>query len=943
MTDLRTDRMPRLVPGVHFVISALLTLSAAFTHASIAADVVKPNVLVILADDLGYGDVSCNNPDRGKLKTPNIDRLAAQGMRFTDAHSSSGVCSPSRYALLTGRYHWRTSLQSGIVGVWGKPLIAPGRMTIASLAKKQGYRTACVGKWHLGRDWPIPEDQRSLFTNFGPSFAGVTDEHRRAWAETFAKPIPGGPTSRGFDAYFGTDVPNWPPYCFIDNDRTVGIPDTVLGQEQLRNHQASIQGPAVPGWRFEPILPTLGDKACEFIRTSAEAKQPFLLYLPLTTPHTPLSPNEAWKGKSGLGNAAADLILETDALVGRVLDALDESGTTDQTLVLFTSDNGFAPYVGAKDLEKQGHYPSGPLRGYKSDVYEGGHRVPFIVRWPGVVKPGAMSGQLVHHADVIRTLAEIWGIELPDDAGEDSFSLLPILKGNDVAIRTNAVSCAASGIPGYREGNRKLILAPDPATKSPVQLYDLTADLGETKNLAAAEPHRAAAMKAAFETIISQGRSTPGKPQANDVPVRRFPRPADAPPKKAETKRAAAEAALPPAPEIVGPWNVTELKKAPSFRWLSENGPVRSLLYSGEKYRGRETEVFAFYASPATLGEAPADAKFPGVVLIHGGGGTAFAEWAWLWAKRGYAAIAMDLSGSRPIDPIYDAAGVPVPNQSARPDTRTRLPNGGPEHGHTEKFDSIGGDVSDDWPYHAVASVMRAHSLLRSFPDVIADRTAVTGISWGGYTTCLVASVDDRFRAAVPVYGCGFLFEGESVQKPLIDRLGVRRSQWIDAYDPSSWLSRCRVPILFVNGTNDVHYVLDSYRKSYDLVPGPKQVRIEVNMPHGHPPGWAPKEIGLFIDSFCREGQPLPVPGRLRVENSVVRLPYASASPIKTAALHFTTDVGLRSNRTWKSLPAKIGPDAVTAPGPPSDANTWFIALTDERGAMVTSEIQMKP
>ena len=395
--------------------------------------------------------------------------------------------------------------------------------------------------------------------------------------------------------------------------------------------------------------------------------------------------------------------------------------------------------------------------------------------------------------------------------------------------------------------------------------------------------------------------------------------------------------------EQVGPWNLTELKRAPAMRWLVQTGSVHSLLYTGEKLNATNTEVFAFYASPITLGEAKPGTKFPGVVLIHGGGGTAFAEWAHLWAKRGYAAIAMDLSGSQPIDPVYDEKGIPVSGRSNKPESRKRLPNGGPDHGHAEKFDSMGGDVSDDWPFHAAASVIRAHSLLRSFPEVDADRTAVTGISWGGYTTCLVASLDDRFKAAVPVYGCGFLHEGESVQKPSIDKLGDRRDAWVKAYDPSSLLPSCRVPILWVNGTNDVHYPLDSYQKSFDVVPGKKQMRIEVNMPHGHPPGWAPQEIGLFIDSFCRDGKPLAVPGKITTQGDEVRLAFESAVPVKSATLHYTTDTGLRSKREWKSLPARIGKGVVTAPKPPADANTWFIALTDERGAMVTSPVQFQP
>lgn len=396
--------------------------------------------------------------------------------------------------------------------------------------------------------------------------------------------------------------------------------------------------------------------------------------------------------------------------------------------------------------------------------------------------------------------------------------------------------------------------------------------------------------------------------------------------------------------EIVGAWNLTALKNnVPAMHWEKQEGAVHSLLYAGETYKGRPTEVFAFYASPATLGVGKPGEKYPGVVLIHGGGGTAFAEWTYLWAKRGYAAIAMDLAGAHPPEVAYDPkTGVPLSNAHDQK-TRTKLPNGGPDHGHAEKFDTIGGDTSDDWPFHAVASVMRAHTLLRSFPEIDANNTAVTGISWGGYTTCLVASLDDRFKAAVPVYGCGFLHEGESVQKPAIDKLGDRRMDWVKAYDPGTWLSRCRVPILFVNGTNDVHYVLDSYMKSFDVVPGEKQMRIQVNMPHGHPPGWAPQEIGLFIDSKCRSGQPLAVPSIPKIEGENVIVTFTSGVPVKSAQLNYTTDGGLRSKRTWKSVAATIEAGKITAPKPPADANTWYVSLTDERGAMVSTPVQFQP
>lgn len=498
----------------------------------------KPNVLVILADDLGYGDLQCYNRERGRIPTPHLDKLAAQGMRFTDGHSSSGVCSPSRYTLLTGRYHWRTRLQSGIVGTWDVPLIAADRLTIASLAQKQGYRTAMVGKWHLGWNWPVKPDQKELLKGRGEA----TDLHRQAWQEIFSQPIAGGPTTRGFDTYFGTDVPNWPPYCFIENDRTVGIPSEFLPERLLKNHQASVPGPAMKDWKLEPTLPALTNRVCEIISSSVTKTEPFLIYMPLTTPHTPLAVNEDWKGKSGLDSAAADLIMETDAAVGRVLAALDQSGKADNTLVFFSSDNGFASYVGVKDLEARGHFPSGPLRGYKADVHEGGHCEPYLVRWPGVVKPGSVCNQLVHHADLIATLAEIWGTKLPDNAGEDSFSLLPLLRGEDRPIREHAVSCASTGTPGVRQGSWKLILgrAQGNSTEEPassMRLYNLADDIGETNDLSSQHPDRVAQMKSLYDKLIDNGRSTPGSVQKNDVAVIRYPRNPDAKVKKKGSKK----------------------------------------------------------------------------------------------------------------------------------------------------------------------------------------------------------------------------------------------------------------------------------------------------------------------------------------------------------------------------------------------------------------------
>ena len=489
----------------------------------------RPNIVILYADDLGFGDVSCNNPERGRVRTPHIDRLAKDGMRFTDAHSSSGVCSPSRYTLLTGRYHWRTRLQRGIVDLWGKPLIAPGRLTVAGLAARHGYRTACIGKWHLGWDWPIDEADQRYFQAGG--YGGkkdlvATDAHREAWRRTFSRSIPGGPTAVGFHEYFGTDVPNWPPYCFIENDRTVGVPSEYAPVALFGKHQASQQGPALPGWTFEPILPALTERAEAFIRREAGAKRPFLLYLPFTSPHTPIAVGDEWKGKSGLV-PVSDFVMQTDAMVGRVLAALDRAGVASNTLVLFSSDNGMDYGAGGETLEKMGHYPSGPYRGYKSNAWDGGHRVPFIIRWPAKVKPGVVSRQLVHQADVMATLAEIMGDTLPPDAGEDSFSLMALLEGQDKPVREHAVSASIQGLPAVRLGPWKYIpgkgsggwWGKDDAAH---QLYQMDEDPGESRNLVAEQPERVKEMAALLERLIVKGRSNAGPDQKNDVEVKRF-------------------------------------------------------------------------------------------------------------------------------------------------------------------------------------------------------------------------------------------------------------------------------------------------------------------------------------------------------------------------------------------------------------------------------------
>ena len=362
--------------------------------------------------------------------------------------------------------------------------------------------------------------------------------------------------------------------------------------------------------------------------------------------------------------------------------------------------------------------------------------------------------------------------------------------------------------------------------------------------------------------------------------------------------------------------------------------PGLSLFYAGEPYGGKPTRVFAYYATPGTLaGDASLDKKLPAVVLIHGGGGTAFREWAELWAKRGYAAIAMDTAGNRPIEG----------KDAHHRENRQRLPDGGPNQSDSEKFGSIGLPVTEQWPYHAVAAAIRGHSLIRSFPEVDPDRTAVTGISWGGYLTCIVAGVDTRFKAAVPVYGCGFLHEN-SAWLPQFSRMtSEHRERWVQLWDPSRYLPAVTMPILFMNGTNDFAYPLDSYQKSFDAAGGKKQIRVTVNMPHGHPPGWAPAEIGLFIDQHLRGATPLPSLGQPKMEAGQILVPYSSATKLKEAALHYTTDTEPINKRAWLTTTAKVESETISVAAPPPEANVWFLTATDDRGAIVSTTVWIVP
>jgi len=519
----------------HFLakLSRVKTLFPALALALFAATALaapaKPNIIYILCDDLGYGDVKCLNA-QGKIPTPHLDKLAAAGMYFTDVHSSSSVCSPTRYGIMTGRYNWRTKLQSGVLGGLSPRLIEPGRLTVAQLLKNNGYHTAAIGKWHLGMDWVKKEGKTVAELN--------VESADQIHNVDYAQPIKNGPNAVGFDYYYGISASlDMVPYTFIENDRVTKLPTVdkdfpmFLGRAQGKCRL----GPAAPDFEVEDVLPTLTTKAIGYVKSrAAEAKagKPFFLYLPLASPHTPIAPTKEWQGKSGL-NHYADFVMQTDAAIGQLLAELDKQALAENTLVIVTSDNGCSPQADFPALLAKGHNPSYEFRGHKADIFDGGHRVPFLVRWPARVKAGTLSQQLLCLTDFMATAAEIIGAKPPDNAAEDSVSFLPALLGTAKAsLREAVVHHSINGSFAIRQGNWKLALCresggwsdPRPGTPKatalpPVQLFDLDKDIGEQINVQDKHPEVVARLTKLLEKYVADGRSTPGTPQQNAVPV----------------------------------------------------------------------------------------------------------------------------------------------------------------------------------------------------------------------------------------------------------------------------------------------------------------------------------------------------------------------------------------------------------------------------------------
>lgn len=499
---------PKRFHGIVRGVFLPLALGAALWAGRLGA-AERPNVLLIYTDDQGYGDVSCMNPD-SRFQTPNLDRLAREGMLFTDAHCSDTVCTPSRYGLLTGRYSWRTELKRGVFEAEHRGLIEDGRMTLATLLRSQGYHTAMVGKWHLGMDFP--------------------GEHgRRDWSQ----PVQDMPLDKGFDYFWGIPASmNYGVLAWFEG-RHATVPPTLYTQKKpydlaisdyriMPPYESAAEGPiarkleVAPDFVDSECLTRFTDRSLAWMKDHLKAspEQPFFLYLPYTSPHKPVIPIERFRGKSQAG-AYGDFMMETDWHIGRLLEFLDESGIAGNTLVIVTSDNG--PENTWKEREKRfEHRSAGIYREGKRSIYEGGHRVPFIVRWPEQVLAGRRSKALVCQTDILATLAELLEVSLPDTAGEDSVSFLGELFGRaDLFFREPVIHHSMNGRFAIRQGEWKLVME---TRREPRELYHLTEDPSEARNVIDQHPERVAPLVAELTRIILSGRTTPGKAVGNDTP-----------------------------------------------------------------------------------------------------------------------------------------------------------------------------------------------------------------------------------------------------------------------------------------------------------------------------------------------------------------------------------------------------------------------------------------
>lgn len=489
----------------------------------------KPNIIYILADDLGIGDLSIYN-ENSKIQTPHLDKMGKEGLLFTDAHSSSAVCTPTRYGILTGRYNWRTPLKEFVT--WGNSpsLIKKNRLTVAKLLKDNGYKTASIGKWHLGLNWTMKNNNQE--------FEYFSDRTNRLNFKNidYSKPLKFGPLNLGFDySYIIAASLNMPPYVYIENNKATRVP-TSKSEKDRKKYPFSnwIKGAIADDFVHDQVLPTMVDKSISFITENAHKKKPFFMYIPLPSPHNPVLPIAPWKGKSNI-SPYADFVIMIDDLLGAIFKTLKNQGIEENTLVVFTSDNGYATTNDLKTLRKKNHSPSYVYSGYKGSYLEGGHRVPFLVKWPKKIKPNTVSNATICTTDFIATCGAILNYDFKDNEAEDSFSMLPLLTSKGTYLRIATIHHDKYGVFAIRKGDWKLIVSPNSGMMGSGKpkkvlknlpseiLYNLKSDIKEKKNIAEAFPEKVKELRNLLIKQINDGRSTPGKIQKNDAITGRWP------------------------------------------------------------------------------------------------------------------------------------------------------------------------------------------------------------------------------------------------------------------------------------------------------------------------------------------------------------------------------------------------------------------------------------
>jgi len=507
-----------------YIVTFLFVMSCIYSTASQSKSTQNslPNIIYILADDLGIGDLSIYN-ESSKIITPNLDKMGSQGMVFTDAHTSSSVCTPTRYGILTGRYNWRTPLKQFVT--WGNSpmLIKDDRLTVADMLKKYGYKTANIGKWHLGLNWTLKDTSKEL-----EHYSSIKDRYNFNQLD-YSKPLKKGALNLGFDYSFMIAASlNMPPYVYLENDKVVKKPTDISERKRAKYPYANwIKGNISKDFDHEQVLPVFVGKTLSYIKENARGSQPFFIYLPLPAPHNPILPIDPWKGKSGI-NPYADFVLMIDSLMGDLFKTLKQKGIEDNTLVIFTSDNGCAGSANFSVLKAKGHNPSYVYNGAKGSYLEGGHRVPFLVKWPKKIKPNSVSDATICTTDFMATCADIIGYQVRDNEAEDSFSMMPLFLAKDNYKRESTIHHSKTGIFAIRKGNWKLIVSPNSgitASGTPSKhdnnlpeniLFNLKMDIHEDNNVADEFPEKVKELKQLLIRQIKEGRSTKGNLQQND-------------------------------------------------------------------------------------------------------------------------------------------------------------------------------------------------------------------------------------------------------------------------------------------------------------------------------------------------------------------------------------------------------------------------------------------